>query len=146
MSNANGKDGVTLLFLAGFLGGLGADRFYNGQTGLGIAKLLTFGGCGIWNLIDFIMVILGNYKDKDGKPFQVTHEGVEPKSSIVWSTTMLFSVFLGTLGVDRFYSGKIGLGILKLVTLGGLGIWWLIDVILTMLGKTKDAQGKFIAN
>ncbi|MCL2260614.1 MAG: TM2 domain-containing protein [Fibromonadales bacterium] len=146
MPNANEKNGLTLLLLAGFLGGFGADRFYNGQTGLGIAKLLTAGGCGIWALIDFIMIVLGSYKDKDGNIVQVIHEGVEPKSSVSWSTTMLFSAFLGSLGVDRFFSGRIGLGILKLITLGGLGLWWLIDMILTMLGKTKDAQGKFIAN
>ncbi len=41
------------LWFAGYLGGFGADRFYLGQTGLGILKLLTGGGCGIWALIDF---------------------------------------------------------------------------------------------
>ncbi len=41
----------------------------------------------------------------------------------------LISFFLGMLGVDRFISGKIGTGILKLITFGGFGIWWLIDLI-----------------
>jgi len=40
------------------------------------------------------------------------------------------SIFFGTLGVDRFIMKKVGTGLLKLFTLGGLGIWWLIDVIL----------------
>jgi TM2 domain-containing membrane protein YozV len=40
------------------------------------------------------------------------------------------SIIFGVLGVDRFIMGKIGTGILKLITLGGLGIWWLVDVIL----------------
>jgi TM2 domain-containing membrane protein YozV len=40
------------------------------------------------------------------------------------------SIFFGTLGIDRFIMGHIGLGILKLITAGGFGIWWLIDVIL----------------
>jgi len=40
------------------------------------------------------------------------------------------SVVFGWIGVDRFIMGKIGTGILKLITLGGLGIWWLIDLIL----------------
>jgi len=40
------------------------------------------------------------------------------------------SVIFGWLGVDRFMMGKIGTGILKLITLGGLGFWWLIDIIL----------------
>jgi TM2 domain-containing membrane protein YozV len=40
------------------------------------------------------------------------------------------SVVFGRVGVDRFIMGKVGTGILKLITLGGLGIWWLVDVIL----------------
>jgi hypothetical protein len=59
---------VTTLLLSFFLGGLGVDRFYLGQTGLGIGKLLTLGGCGIWSLIDFIMIAMRNVADVDGKP------------------------------------------------------------------------------
>ena len=59
---------VTTLLLSLFLGGLGVDRFYLGQTGLGIGKLLTLGGCGIWSLIDFIMIAMRNVTDVDGKP------------------------------------------------------------------------------
>jgi len=44
--------------------------------------------------------------------------------------TMLLSIILGQLGIDRFYRGQIGLGILKLLTAGGAGIWWLIDAII----------------
>jgi TM2 domain-containing membrane protein YozV len=50
--------------------------------------------------------------------------------NVNWILALLMSLFFGTLGVDRFIMGHIGLGILKLITAGGFGIWWLIDVIL----------------
>jgi hypothetical protein len=56
--------------------------------------------------------------------------------------TWLLSLLLGGLGVDRFYLGKIGTGILKLVTFGGLGIWALIDLILILTNKQTDKQGR----
>ena len=56
-------------------------------------------------------------------------------------TTLLLSIFLGGLGVDRFYLGYTVLGIVKLLTGGGCGIWWLIDVILIATKKLKDANG-----
>lgn len=47
--------------------------------------------------------------------------------------TMLLSWILGELGVDRFYRGQIGLGVLKLLTAGGAGIWWLVDAIIATI-------------
>ena len=62
------KDWTTLLILSVLLGGLGVDRFYAGHIGLGVLKLLTLGGCGIWSLIDIILVAIGNFTDADGLP------------------------------------------------------------------------------
>lgn len=59
-----------------------------------------------------------------------------------WTVTLLLAIFLGGLGIDRFYLGKIGTGILKLITFGGFGIWWLIDIILVVTNSTRDSQGK----
>ena len=47
-----------------------------------------------------------------------------------WILTLLMSIFFGTLGVDRFMMGHIWLGVLKLITAGFFGIWWIIDIIL----------------
>lgn len=57
------------------------------------------------------------------------------------TTALLLSIFLGELGFDRFYLGKIGTGLLKLITAGGCGIWWIIDIILIASGAMKDKKG-----
>lgn len=57
------------------------------------------------------------------------------------TTALILSILLGELGVDRFYLGYTGLGILKLITAGGFGIWWLIDLILIATGKMTAKDG-----
>lgn len=59
-----------------------------------------------------------------------------------WLVTVLISFFVGVFGIDRFYLGYTGLGILKLVTFGGCGIWALIDLILIVMGRLPDASGR----
>lgn len=59
-----------------------------------------------------------------------------------WMMALILSVLLGSLGVDRFYMGYTGLGVLKLVTCGGLGVWALIDIILIAMRKLPDADGR----
>lgn len=63
---ASTKSRTVLTILSFFLGGLGVDRFYSGRVGLGVAKLLTAGGFGIWSLVDFILAIAGAQKDGQG--------------------------------------------------------------------------------
>ena len=59
------------------------------------------------------------------------------------TTAILLSVLLGSLGVDRFYLGYNFLGVLKLLTFGGFGIWTLIDAILVITGKLKPKNGNY---
>ncbi len=59
-----------------------------------------------------------------------------------WLTTVLISFFAGSLGIDRFYLGYTGLGIAKLLTCGGLGIWAIIDFVLILLRKVTDSDGR----
>lgn len=70
--NLNGlfsdKSYMTALLLAIFFGVLGVDRFYLGYTGLGVLKLLTLGGCGVWALIDLINIATRKMTDSDGLP------------------------------------------------------------------------------
>ncbi len=61
-----------------------------------------------------------------------------------WLTTLLLSIFVGGLGIHRFYVGKIGTGILWLFTAGCFGIGALVDLILIVCGKFTDEEGKLI--
>lgn len=69
-------------------------------------------------------------------------QGESDKSFVA---TWLFAWLLGGLGVDRFYLGKIGTGVAKLLTLGGLGIWALVDLVLVLVGAQRDKEGRRLA-
>ena len=62
------------------------------------------------------------------------------------TTDLLLCIFLGTLGVHRFYEGKIGTGILWLCTIGLFGIGWIVDIYLIATNKAKDKYGLPIVN
>ena len=61
------KQKVVAALLCWFLGSFGIHRFYLGHTGIGVIQILTFGGCGIWVLIDLIMILTGSLNDVDGR-------------------------------------------------------------------------------
>jgi len=58
--------------------------------------------------------------------------------------TLLLCFFVGSLGIHRFYVGKIGTGILQLITFGGLGVWVLIDLVMIIVGSFKDSEGRTV--
>jgi TM2 domain-containing membrane protein YozV len=80
----------------------------------------------------------------DGKPM-VDAQGrpASPKSRLA---AALLCFFLGVLGIHRFYVGKVGTGILMLVTLGVFGLWALIDFIMILVGSFKDKEDRVLSN
>ena len=74
------------------------------------------------------------------------NQQTEQKSEKGYVPMILLCFFLGGLGVHRFYAGKVGTGILMLLTLGGLGFWTIIDFIIIVLGNLKDSDGLKIKN
>ena len=68
-------------------------------------------------------------------------DNISPKSRLV---ALLLCLFFGAFGFHRFYVGKAGTGLLMLVTLGGLGIWVLIDTILILIGRFTDSDGRLL--
>jgi ribosomal protein L40E len=65
-----------------------------------------------------------------------------PDQGKSWVVTLLLALFGGALGLHRFYVGKIATGILQLLTFGGFGIWWIIDLIMIVLGGFEDGEGR----
>ncbi|MAY84176.1 MAG: hypothetical protein CMP59_08590 [Flavobacteriales bacterium] len=68
----------------------------------------------------------------------------QAKSNVDFVPLILLCYFLGTFGVHRFYAGKIGTGILMLLTLGAFGIWTIIDFIMIATGNFKDSKGIYV--
>jgi len=67
-----------------------------------------------------------------------------PTSSKNYAATLILAIFLGYLGIHRFYVGKVGTGILFLFTFGWFGIGWLIDIFTVLFGNFTDKTGSFV--
>jgi TM2 domain len=68
-----------------------------------------------------------------------TESEISPKSRLV---AALLCFFLGVFGAHRFYVGKMGTAILMIVTIGGFGIWALIDLVMIVIGSFTDVDGR----
>ncbi|HRG46337.1 MAG TPA: TM2 domain-containing protein [Leptospiraceae bacterium] len=66
-SKKEGYDWLITLLLCFFVGFLGVHRFYTGSMLLGVGQLLTFGGCGLWTMVDFALILMNSYKDGNGR-------------------------------------------------------------------------------
>jgi hypothetical protein len=97
-----GKSFVTTWILSLLLGTLGVDRFYLGKIGSGVTKLLTLGGFGIWAIVDLIITLTGNARDKDGRPLEGYPENRKKAwiiTGIVWLASMISGILLTIVSI-----------------------------------------------
>ena len=133
-----GKSWVKTLLLCSFLGGVGGHDFFNGKSGLGIAKIFTFFGfCFIWPVIDYFMILCDGYSDSEGRK-------LSRKPTKAGLAVFCFLGFFGCAGLHRFYTKHTGIAFLQLFTFGGFFVWTLIDFVMILAGKFQDADGKYI--
>ena len=66
-SSKSDKQKIVAALLCWFLGAFGVHRFYLGHIGIGVIQLLTLGGCGVWTIVDFILILTGGVKDDQGR-------------------------------------------------------------------------------
>lgn len=159
--------------LAVFLGVLGVHRFYVGRfrTGLLQAALLFFsvlsGGLPIfllplvmWVVLDIAWILSRDFRDAKGRRImrrdaddrrsysatQTANRRADPTvSKASRGIALLLAIVLGIFGAHRFYVGRVGTALAMLVTLGGLGIWWIVDIVMVATGQLKDMDGKWVS-
>ena len=102
------------------------------------------------NKIDqFMLMNSGNFNESDVPSVIAALEGIPDDKSTMFLAAefkkpvvaLIISFLGGSLGIDRFYLGQVGLGVAKLLTCGGFGIWAIIDLFLIM-GKTRECNAQ----
>ena len=91
------KSWLATMLLSFFLGFLGIHRFYTGYIGIGIAQLLTFGGCGLWALIDYIMLLVNKFNDKDEQPLEDYNKTI----AIVFFILTVIGIFVASISSGK---------------------------------------------
>lgn len=165
---ANASDGVqqeelspidykTQASLTMLLGGCGLHHSYAGNHSQALAKLAVctllspFVKGGIWGirgiiwLVSLIQLSSGQYTDANGKVIrQVVQLKKEEMSDCDQKIALILSIFLGVIGAHQFYAGKPLKGMLMLCSLGGLGIWYLVNIYQLVTCGFKDGKGKWV--
>ncbi|KAJ3201712.1 hypothetical protein HDU67_001109 [Dinochytrium kinnereticum] len=101
-------------------------------------------GCGFWVMVAMmatIIILILKYNTNVLIVQPHNPDGTHCESERSYLITLILSGFFGTLGIDRFYLGYVFLGLLKLLTAGGFGIWWVVDFILIAVNAIPDAGG-----
>lgn len=90
---AKKKNWIAATLLCAFLGPLGIHRFYTGYPVIGVVQLLTYGGCLIWTLIDYIMLLANKYKDANGQELEEYNGTI----AVVLIVLLVIGILIGIL-------------------------------------------------